>query len=97
MSRTAAIKPSYWLGTGQDRDVGVVLGGRADQGRAADVDVFDRVGEGRVGSGDRGLERIKVDDDQVDRQEPLALERGQVVRLRRDEPGSRRGSWGAAS
>ncbi len=61
--------------------MGVVLGGRADQGGAADVDVFDRFGPGRVGAGDGGLKRIEVDDDQVDRQEALPLEGGEVVGL----------------
>ena len=69
------------LGAGQDGDVGVVLGGRADEGGPADVDVFDRLGPGRVGSGDGGLERIQVDDDKVDRQETLPLEGGKVVRF----------------
>ena len=79
MSRTAAISAVVLVGAGQDGDVGVVLGGRADQGGPADVDVLDRLGQGCVGPRDGGLERIQVDDDQVDRQETLALERGQVV------------------
>ena len=59
----------------------VVLGGRPDQRGPADVDVLDRLGPGCVGPGDGGLERIQVDDDQVDRQEPLSLERGEVFRF----------------
>ena len=58
----------------------VVLGGRADQGGAADVDVLHGVGEARAGPGDRGLEGIKIHDHQVDRRKPLVLEGGQVVR-----------------
>ena len=69
------------LGAGQDGHVGVVLGGRADQAGPADIDVFDRFGPGCVGTGDRGLEWIKVDDDEVDRQETLSLEGGKVFGL----------------
>src|SRR5690606_32368940 len=43
-----------------DGDVAVVLGGRADHGRAADVDVLDRRLEATAG-GHGGLERIQVD------------------------------------
>ena len=64
---------------GHDGDVRMVLGGRSDERRAADVDVLDRIGEGRAGTRHRGLERIEVDDHQIDGREPEALERGEVV------------------
>ena len=44
----------------------VVLGGGAQHGRAADVDVLDRVGEGAAGLGDRFAERVEVDHQHVD-------------------------------
>ncbi len=58
----------------------VVLCGRAQHGRPADVDLLDRLREGHVRSADRLLERIKVDRDQIDR-------RDVVRRHGRDIPG----------
>ncbi|MNN21916.1 hypothetical protein D3C81_1352530 [compost metagenome] len=53
-----------------DRDAAgfgaVVLGRRAQHGRAADVDVLDRVGERAVRLGDGFTERIQVDHQHVD-------------------------------
>ena len=50
---------------GHDRYVAVVLGGRADQRHAADVDVFDQRVEGGAGAG-RLFERIKIGRHHVD-------------------------------
>jgi hypothetical protein len=47
-------------------DPGVVFRRGPDQGHPADVDVFDRVGEGDIRLGDRLLEGIQVDNHQVD-------------------------------
>ena len=44
----------------------VVLGGRPQHGGAANVDVLDGVVERDPGAGDRGLEGVEVDDDEVD-------------------------------
>ena len=53
-------------GVDDDRDVVVVLGGAADQRRPADVDVLDLVLERRAAL-QRRLERIEIDDQEVDR------------------------------
>ena len=55
--------------TGVDHDghVFVVLGGGADHGRAADVDVLDGVRQGAARLGHGGGERVEVDRHQVDR------------------------------
>ena len=50
---------------GQHGDEIVVLGGGADEGGAADVDVFDAVLEGSA-AGDGGFEGVEVDGDEVD-------------------------------
>ena len=52
------------------RDHGVVLGGRADHRRAADIDILDTVFVTGA-RGDGGLEGVEVDDDQVDRPDPV--------------------------
>ena len=63
-----------------DRDVGVVLGGGADHGRAADVDVLDAgVEAGALGDG--LLERIEVDHQEVDRPDAVRRHRGGVLRV----------------
>lgn len=49
-----------------DGHIFVVLGGGANHGRAADVDVLDRIGQGAIGLGDGGGEGIEVDHDHVD-------------------------------
>ncbi len=53
-------------GIDYDADVGVVLGGRAHHGRAADVDVLDGIGQGAVGLGHGGGEGVEVDHHEVD-------------------------------
>ncbi len=58
--------------------MGVVLGRGAQHGRAADVDHLDRLVVARA-AGDRGLERIEVDDQQIDLGDPL---RGQCGHMR---------------
>jgi hypothetical protein len=45
----------------------VVLGGRPDHRRPADVDLLDQVVEGDAGPFGRRGERIEVDDDQLER------------------------------
>ena len=50
---------------GDDGDARGVLGGRAQHGGTADVDVLDGVREGDLGVGDSLLELVQVDDDQV--------------------------------
>ena len=62
-----------------DGDALVVLGGGADHRRPADVDVLDRVVVLDFVAGDRLLEGVEVDADQVDRLDPLALERRHVL------------------
>ena len=51
----------------QDRDVREVLGRRAQQRDAADVDLLDRFVQRHAVAGDGRLERIEVHDDRVDR------------------------------
>ena len=53
-------------GRGHDGDIFEVLGGGADHGGAADIDVFDEVAEGNAGLRRGLLERVEVDDDHVD-------------------------------
>ena len=57
-----------------DGDTGVVLGGRAQHGRAPDVDVLDGFIERHAWAGHRLLERIQVDGQQVDAADPVLLE-----------------------
>ncbi len=60
-------QPRIVGGVDDDGDRGVVLGRGAHHRRAADVDVLDRILEAAIGIGDGLLERVEVDDDQVDR------------------------------
>ena len=53
-------------------DACVVLGGGADHGRPADVDILDAVGE-RGALRHRRLERIEVDHQQIDRRDAMLL------------------------
>ena len=53
------------LQLGTDRDIGMVLGRRADHGRSADIDVLDGVGGVRP-AGNSLLEGVEVDVDEVD-------------------------------
>ena len=67
------------LGLHHHGDGAVVLGRRPDHGRAADVDVLDRVGLGHRLPRDRALERVQVHAHEVDRLDPLGLERLHVL------------------
>ncbi|MNZ95960.1 hypothetical protein D3C78_1151350 [compost metagenome] len=58
-------------GVDHDGDVFVVLGRRADHGRAADVDVLDSGRQVTARLGDGGFERVQVDRDQIDRLDPV--------------------------
>ena len=63
-----------------DGDVGVVLGGGADHGRPADVDVFDRGRELGVAR-DGCLERIEIDHQQIDRRDAVLPHRLRVLAI----------------
>ena len=63
------------------RDRVMVLRRRADHRRAADVDVLDGLRLGDIGSRDRRLERVEVHAHEVDRLDPLGLERRHVLRV----------------
>ena len=57
----------------------MVLGGGAEEGGAADVDVLEGVLEGHAGLGDGGLEGVEVDGDEVDGLQAAEGELGGVV------------------
>jgi hypothetical protein len=57
----------------------VVLGGRADHARPADVDVLDRLVERHARLAHRLLERVEVDADQVDRLDAVLAHGGHVL------------------
>ena len=79
------------------RDVGEVLRGRAEHRRPADVDHLDRVRLGdAVARGDL-REGVEADADEVDRLDPVVVERRRGRRGGRGAPGSPRGSAGGAS
>ena len=82
---------------GDDGDIVVVLGRRADQRRAADVDVLDDLLVRAAGPRHRGLERIEVAHDQVDRPMPCSLTARLMLGIVADARGCRRGRAGAAS
>ena len=66
---------------------GVVAGGRAEEGHAADVDHLDHLGQGHLPGADLGRERLDVDDHDVDRADALGgqlLELGGVVAAGQD-------------
>ena len=63
---------------GDDGDVLKVLGGGADHGGAADVDVFDDLMEGDAGGGGGGLKGVEVDDDEVDGFDAVRFDGGEV-------------------
>ena len=71
---------------GDDGDVGVVLGRGADHRRAADVDLLDRSSRSRRRRADRLLERVEVDDDQVDRRDAVLVPSPPRARDRRAAP-----------
>ena len=78
-SRTAAYRDRRR----DDRDGRVVLGGRPDHRRPADVDLLDEIVEADARLVGRGGERIEVDDDEIER-----VDRGGGERLpmRRQPP-----------
>ncbi len=61
--------------------VAMVLRRRTHHARPADVDVLDRLFEGHIRPGDRPLEGIEVDADQVDRLDAVLLHRPDVIRI----------------
>ena len=61
-------------GVGDDGDIGVVLGRGADHRRAADVDVLDDRRVVGAGAADL-LERVEVDDDEIDRLDAVIVHR----------------------
>ena len=63
-----------------DEHVAEVLGGGAEQARAADVDLLDQLRRTGVGVGGRLGERIEVHDDEVDRRDAVPADRLEVVR-----------------
>ena len=63
---------------GQDDDSGKILGRGADHGRAADVDLLQRVGERDAAASDRGGEGIEIGGDDVDRDDLVRCERAHV-------------------
>ena len=65
-------------GVCDDDDGAVVFGGGADHGGTADVDVFDRFGEGAIWLGNGGFERVKVDADKVDGLDVVLFHGGEV-------------------
>jgi hypothetical protein len=69
-----------------DRDVLVVLGGRAQHRGSADVDVLDGLGVRAIGPGRRGLERIQVDDEQFDDADAVGREHRVVDAAPRQQP-----------
>ena len=56
----------------------MIFGGTAQHRWAADVDVFNCVGERNIGFGDGFLEGIEVDDDEVDERNFVVLALGDV-------------------
>ena len=66
-----------------DGRVGVVLGGRADHRRPADVDVLDDLGVGQA-AGDAALEGVEVHADEVDLLDLVGAERRDVRGIRAD-------------
>ena len=72
--RQLADDPFIVLRVGGDDDELMVLGGGADQGGSADVDLFHRLVAVRAAR-DGFLERVEVDDDEVDRRDPVRLHR----------------------
>ena len=66
-ARSSASTGCVVPGVDDDGRERVVLGGGADHGGAADVDVLDRLGGARVAACDRALEGVEVDAYEVDR------------------------------
>ena len=59
--------------------MGVVLRGGAEHGRAADIDLLDRLLPRGAGSRDRVLERVEVHADEVERRDTVPLEVDEVL------------------
>ena len=70
------------LGRDHHRRVGVVLGRCADQRRSADVDVLDHLRLGHSAAPGDPLEGIEVHAHQVDRLDPVLVQRVHVPRMR---------------
>ena len=66
-------------GVGDHRHARRVLRGRPDQRGTAHVDLLDRLGPRDARAGDRPLERVEGDGDEVDRRDAVALEGGHVL------------------
>ena len=95
-SRSSARISSYWV-TSQRCDVLEVLGRRAEQRRAADVDHLDGVLLTHVLLGRDAPKRVEVDADEVERLDLVLASASRSASSRRVAPGSPRGSEGAAS
>ena len=65
-----------------DHDIREILGGSADHGGAADVDVFQCVFQGDAGPGDGLPERVQISDHDVDRLDVVFFELRYMVRIR---------------
>ena len=65
-------------GVGEHGHVLPVLGGAAHHGGAADVDVFNGLGQRAAGAGHGGFEGVEVDDGQVNCANAVRLQRGHV-------------------
>ena len=61
-------------GVHDDRDVAVILGGGTNHSRAADVDIFDAIGETGAPP-DRRLERIEIHHEKIDRRDAMRQHR----------------------
>jgi len=66
-------------GLGDDGYVLEVLGGGADHGWAADIDVFDEMAEGDIGLRCSLFEGVEVDDDHVDGHDAVLGDGGFVL------------------
>ena len=64
---------SYWAGSVTTVTYLMILGGRANHGRPADIDILDGILECAVRLGDGLLERIEIDADKVDRLDVVLL------------------------
>ena len=60
------------------RHIGVVLGGAANHGRPADIDILDAIREGGLAL-QRLLEGIEIDHEKIDRRDPMGEHRGLVL------------------
>src|ERR1039458_6985747 len=66
-------------GRDDDSDARVILGGGADHGGAADIDIFDEVIHGGAGVGGSGGEAVEVDDHHIDGSDGMLGERQGVI------------------